>query len=269
RVRLIPNADQVTLACGVPPTYQVGGQAAAPLNCPRNAIFTVTSTAQGWVAGNALLGGPGAPLHLQPQYDGSVSINGTPYRGRFSFVPTDPGKFDVVNEVDVDSYLNSVVSREMLPGWHDEAYSAQAIVARTYAIYEKQTAGADRHWDVYPDTRSQVYGGIPFETAKSRQAVAQTAGVVVAHAQGDDQPRIFKAYFSSCCGGISQSVTDAFAEPWIEPLSDQNVHSACRASTRFQWGPIEVKKDELTKRFVEFGKKRDRPEKMMQAIARI
>jgi stage II sporulation protein D len=269
RVRLLQNQDQVTLACGVPPTYQAGAQAPAMLDSPRNAIFTLTSTARGWQAGNALLGGAGAPLVIQPQHDGSVSINGTPYRGRFAFVPTGPGKFDVVNEVDVDSYLCSVVSREMLPGWHPQAYNAQAIVARTYAIYEKQTAGVDRHWDVYPDTRSQVYGGIPYETAKSRNAVGETAGIVVAHAQGDDQPRIFKAYFSSCCGGISQSATDAFGEPWIEPLSDQNVHAACKASTRFQWGPVEVKKEELTKRFVEFGKKRDRPEKAMQLIARI
>src|SRR5688572_8887724 len=141
RVRLAQSQDQVTLACGVPPTYQVAGQAPAAVNCPRNAIFTLSLGAQGWVAGNALLGGPGAPLVIQPEQDGTVSVNGIPYRGRFTFVPTGPGRFDIVNEVDVDSYLCSVVSREMLPGWHPEAYNAQAIVARTYAIYEKQTAG--------------------------------------------------------------------------------------------------------------------------------
>ena len=269
RVRLEANADQVTLACGVPPTYQAGDQPAAILTSPRNAVFTLSLSQQGWVAGNALLGGPDTELLIRPQHDGSVSVNGVPYRGRFRFRATGPGRFDVINDVDVDSYLCSVVSREMLPNWHDEAYKAQAIVARTYAIYEKQTSGADRHWDVWSDTRSQVYGGIPSETAKSRRAVNDTAGIVVAHVQPDGQPRIFKAYFSSCCGGISQSAHDAFGEPWIEPLSDQNVGAACRASPRFNWGPVEVRKDELTRRFIEFGRRRKRVERNMATVVRI
>jgi peptidoglycan hydrolase-like amidase len=127
--------DQVTLSCGVPPKYQVAGQAAAVLNSPRNAVFPLSLSAQGWTAGNAQLGGVDSELVLLPENDGSVSVNGIPYRGRFRFRPVAPGKFDVINEVDVDSYHSSVVSKEMLPGWHVEAYTAQAIVARTYAIY--------------------------------------------------------------------------------------------------------------------------------------
>jgi stage II sporulation protein D len=269
RVRLHQGVDQVTLACGVPPKYQVANQPPAILNSPRNAVFPISLSPQGWAAGDALLGGADSELVLQPEHDGSVSVNGTPYRGRFRFRPVAPGKFDVINEVDVDSYLSSVVSREMLPGWHDEAYKAQAIVARTYAIYEKETAGSLRHWDVWSDTRSQVYGGIPSETAQSRKTVGETSGVVVAHVQPDGQPRIFKAYFSSCCGGISQSVTDAFGEPWIEPLSDQNVGVSCRASPRFKWGPVEIKKEDLTKRFREFGKRKKRPEQAMATIDHI
>jgi stage II sporulation protein D len=175
----------------------------------------------------------------------------------------------VINDVDVDSYLCSVVSKEMLPGWHEESYKAQAIVARTYAIYEKQTAGADRYWDVFPDTRSQVYGGIPGETAKSRKAVNETAGIVVAAPDANGYPRIFKAYFSSCCGGISQSAADAFGETYIPPLTDQDVHAACRASPRFSWGPIVINKTELTQRFINYGKRRDNPLKNMGPLARI
>src|SRR5205085_8957185 len=127
------------------------------------------------------------------------------YRGKFRFIPVGGTRFDVINELDVDAYLASVVSKEMLVGWHDEAYKAQAVVARTYALDEKQTAGLDRYWDVWPDTKSQMYGGIPGETAKSRAAVTETAGVVVACPDNAGNPKIFKAYFSSCCGGISQA----------------------------------------------------------------
>lgn len=271
RVRLLTAVDTVTLSCTVPPTVQIANGPTTQLNSPRNAVFNLSLSPRGWIAGNATLGGAvGSALHLQPTKEGSVSINGVNYRGHFRLIPVGGGnKFDVVNELDVDAYLASVVSKEMLAGWHPEAYKAQAIVARTYAIYEKQTAGLDRYWDVWPDTRSQVYGGIPAETTKSRDAVAATAGIVVAHNNAQGEPKIFKAYFSSCCGGISQSASDAFGDPYIDPLTDQDVHSACRASTRFNWGPIVIDKAELTKRFIAFGQKRNRPEQNMAPIARI
>jgi stage II sporulation protein D len=268
RVKLHSAVTEVTLACGVPPLYQLSTQQVAqPLNSPANAVITLTLTPNGWMAGNANLGGnAGTTLHMAPTKEGTVSVNNVAYRGRFRFIPVGGGKFDVVNDLDVDSYLASVVSKEMLPGWADEAYKAQAIVARTYALYEKQTAGVDRYWDVYPDTRSQVYGGIPAETAQSRSTVAHTAGIVVAHADPHGNPKIFKAYFSSCCGGISQSASDAFGDAYIPPLTDQNAHSACRASPRFNWGPVEVSKEVLTARFREFGKRRNRAEQNMAAL---
>ena len=89
-------------------------------------------------------------------------------------------------------------------------------------------------------------------------------------AYGDTgRERIFKAYFSSCCGGISQSATDAFGDDYIPPLGDQNVQSLCSASTKFNWGPVVVRKDELTRRFRIFGARRERPEKAMAAVSRI
>src|SRR4029453_17087778 len=97
------------------------------------------------------------------------------------FVPGGNGSFDVVNDVDIDGYLKSVVSKELLRHWHDEAYRAQAIVARTYALYEVAGSEGRGRWDLNDDVRSQVYGGITAESAKSRDAVDATAGVVLAH----------------------------------------------------------------------------------------
>jgi stage II sporulation protein D len=274
RVRLVVAADNVTVMAGVPPLYQLStARSAQLLNSPRNAVFTLSLKNGAWQAGNADLGGatPAGPatLYVHPDRDGSISINGTPYHGRFRFVPVGNNKFDVINDVDLDAYLAAVVAKEMLANWHDEAFRAQAVIARTYALYEKQTAGLGRHWDVWADTRSQVYGGIPGESAKSRLAVADTAGVVVAAPDSLGNPRIFKAYFSSCCGGITQSAADAFGDPYLPALSDQDALAACRASPRFNWGGFEVTKEILTKRFRDFGDRRKRGEKDMETIARV
>jgi stage II sporulation protein D len=271
RVRLLAGADNITLSCGVPPLYQLSNQANSQLlNSPKNAVFTLSLTPQGWMAGNANLGGSlGTTLHLQPDHDGSVSINGVAYRGKFRFIPVGGTKFDVINELDLDSYLAGVIAKEMPDKWHEQAHKAQAIVARTYALYEKNHSGRDRYWDVSPDERSQMYGGIPAETAKSRKAVAETAGIVVAYAAPGQTPQIFKAYFSSCCGGVSQSAAEAFGETYIPPLSDQDVHSACRASPKFNWGPIVIDKSELTRRFRLYGKHGNKPEQNIAMITHV
>jgi stage II sporulation protein D len=105
------------------------------------------------------------------------------------------------------------------------------------------------------------------ESAKSREAVDKTAGVVVAHG-ASGQERIFKAYFSSCCGGVRQSSADAFSETH-PAMIDMNVGALCNASPRFNWGPVVVAKDELTRRFRMWGQRRSRPEGNMARIERI
>ena len=253
RVRLLQDQHLVTLTASRPPSVSLGGASSTPLNLPRNEAVPLRLTSQGWRIGDATFPATGQ-LTVHPEADGSVAINGTPYRGRYRFVPTPQGSFDVVNDVDIDSYLKSVVSKELLWNWHDEAYRAQAIVARTYALYE--SAGDGRgHYDVNDDVRSQVYGGLPAESSKSRSAVDSTAGVVVAHPT-DGGYKIFKTYFSSCCGGITASAADVFNEPDIPPLSARYVGPVCKDSPRFVWGPIVMPKSELTRRFRLWGNAR-------------
>ena len=62
--------------------------------------------------------------------------------------------------------------------WPAEALKAQAVAARTYAITtNKPGAGFDH----YPDTRSQVYGGVAAETPTTDAAVAATRSEVVTY----------------------------------------------------------------------------------------
>ena len=63
----------------------------------------------------------------------------------------------VINHVAIDQYLRGVVPAEMPSSWPAEALKAQAIAARSYALYRiHPTTGT---FDLYDDTRSQVYRG--------------------------------------------------------------------------------------------------------------
>ncbi|HEV2295141.1 MAG TPA: SpoIID/LytB domain-containing protein [Tepidisphaeraceae bacterium] len=266
RVKLLPDQKQITLTASQPPLVRVAAESSPRrLNATPGVPVTLARTDSGWLLDQNAVG-PGE-LTIIPAGDGSVTINGKAYRGRYRFVPTGGGQFDVINDVDIDSYLKSVVPREMFPNWDPQAYKAQAIVARTYALYTARTSGG-QHWDLFPDTRSQVYGGLASESAKAVAAVDETAGVVVAHGPPGKE-KIFKAYFSACCGGVTQSAWDAFGDAYTIPLSERNVGPVCNMAPRFNWGPIIVKKDELTRRFRAWGASKDRPEKNMLPVQTI
>lgn len=266
RVKLLAAQDQVLLSAAETPTIQARPNG-APQRVPLPAgNVPVILAADGWRVGNVPFGT--GELLILPASDGSVQVNGQAYRGMYRCVPVGEGKFDLINDLDVDSYLKGVLAAEMYARWDLNAYKAQAIVARTYALYEARTGGAGKPFDLFADTRSQVYRGIASETEKSRQAVDETAGIVVAYG-APGQERIFKAYFSSCCGGITQSAYDAFGDPYIEPLTEQNVGAMCNQSPKFNWGPVAIRKDELTRRIKTWGVRKNRDIKDMATLDRI
>ena len=220
----------------------------------------------GWKIGSAQLAA--GELTIEPDSDAGVAVAGQFYRGTFHLIPVSATTFDVVNHVDIDSYIKGVLTREMRREFLPEAYEAQAIVSRTYALYEWKFAPHGRSWDLYADTRSQMYGGVAAETDKSRDATDRTRRRVVASGPAG-QERIFKAYFSACCGGAGQSAAQAFGDPAAEALSDRAVGNRCAESPRFNWGPVIIPKDVLTRRLREFGLAHGRSEKDMAALAGI
>jgi stage II sporulation protein D len=268
RVRLLAASESVTLRATATPTVKTASESRPlRLNIAPGSAATLALTKAGWTIGGVKVPGQGE-LSLWQSQEGSVSIGERAYRGCFRFIPTGDNTFDLVNDVDIDSYLKGVLARELFRTWNEETYRAQAIVARTYALYQARTADPSRHFDLYSDQRSQVYGGIQDESGKSRRAVEDTAGIVVAYGP-PGQERIFKTYFSACCGGITQSAADAFGEAYVVPLSDQDVQGLCRQAPRFNWGPVEISKAELTRRLRLYGQRRDRGERSMAELSRL
>ncbi len=100
--------------------------------------------------------------------------------------------------------------------WPLAALEAQAIASRTYAL----TADAGgRRFNVYSDTRSQVYLGKAAETARTNAAVAATAGQIVAL-----QRQASATYFFASSGGQTENIEDSFLgsapEPWLRGVAD-------------------------------------------------
>jgi stage II sporulation protein D len=114
------------------------------------------------------------------------------YRGALRYVFK-----NTVNRLSLESYLKGVVPTEMPASWRADALESQAVAARSYAARE-MVDNPNRSYHVYDDTRSQVYGGMGVEVAKSNDAVAATAGKVLYYA---GKPALTQ--FSSSNGGWS------------------------------------------------------------------
>jgi SpoIID/LytB domain protein len=122
-----------------------------------------------------------------------------------------------VVKLPIERYVRGVVSAEMPSSWPMAALEAQAIASRTYAL--TSDAGGSR-FNVYSDTRSQMYLGVAAETAATNAAVAATAGQVVTYA---GKPAA--TYFFSSSGGMTENIEDSFIgstpEPWLRGVTDQ------------------------------------------------
>jgi stage II sporulation protein D len=170
------------------------------------------------------------------------------YRGRIQIVSLPNGKFVAVNVLPIDAYLAGVLPKEILNSWSPEVFRAQAIAARTFALFQMLTDGKDKQWDVSNDVSSQMYGGIAGETAKSRAAVNATAGQVLT-ASLNGQTGIFCARYSACTGGATQDPFDAWGDPSLYPLAARKIGNVenISPSAHFFWPTMIVDKTDLSR----------------------
>ncbi len=148
---------------------------------------------------------------------GPLSLAGLgAYRGSLEFRPDGSGGVSTVNTVGLDDYVRGVIAAEMPSSWSPEALKAQAVAARTYAI---TTDVAGTFYNLYPDTRSQMYRGVSAETPATDAAVAATAGQIVTY---NGAPAT--TYFFASSGGHTEDIEDAWpgasAAPWLRGVDD-------------------------------------------------
>jgi stage II sporulation protein D len=183
----------------------------------------------------------------QPGPDGaSFTFEGRSYRG--SFV-RDGGQ--IVNVVDLEQYLYSVVPHEMSSRWAPAALQAQSICARTYVL---QRSDPRRAYDLVPSELNQVYEGILGESPAGIAAVDATAGQVLTFAGESAQ-----IAYSSSCGGHTEASADAWGGVPIAYLNGV-VCTWCAPSPNYRWTDS-VGFDDISARFgaqlAPFGSLRD------------
>lgn len=183
--------------------------------------FAATPSSRGVALGNW----QSDRLIIEPSGDGLVWINGGWYRGRTEIVRQGQ-QIIAVNRVDLEEYLYSVVGSEAIPSWPQEALRAQAVAARTYALYQRSKS-TNSLYDLDTTTDTQVYKGLSREYVTTHEAVKATAGQVITY---NGKPIL--AAFHSSSGGHTENVEDVWSSPlpYLRGVVDYD-----QSAPVFQW----------------------------------
>lgn len=151
-----------------------------------------------------------SPIFLETSNPQSyLTIDGIRFRGKFKIYSQD-SELNLIEYVDLERYLWGVLAPEMGPAWPFEALKAQAVAARTYALFH---INKNSDYDLTATTRHQLYTGFEKVSPQIISAVNETRGEVLVY-----KGRIFPAYYHANSGGHTTNPTAVWELEKISPL---------------------------------------------------
>ena len=176
-----------------------------------------------------------------------LTLDGRPYRGTL-VVRRSGATVSVVNSLELDDYVRGVVPSESPARWPIAELEAQAVAARSYALVERNPSA---RYDLVPDARNQVYGGMAAERPRSNEAVEKTEGQILTY-----DGEVARTYYSSSSGGRTESAQDAWPGsapiPYLRSVPDP----WDKYSPDHDWGPYVYSTAQLAARLGLAGRRR-------------
>ena len=169
-------------------------------------------------------------ISVKVGHDGNVYVNGRRFRGFIEVIKKENGKLMVINHLPLDGYLYGVLYHEVSHRWPMEVLKAQAITARTFALYQVRQSKS-QPYDLRNDIYSQVYGGKTSEKWSTTAAVDKTRGQVLTY-----KSDIFPTYYHATCGGYTEDAANLWNVN-LAPLKGVPC-PFCSDSPHYRWTKI-------------------------------
>ena len=166
-------------------------------------------------------------VRIQPSKSPAIYLNGRKFRGAVDIIRQSNKTLLAVNHLDVEDYIRGVLYHEVAAWWPMEALKAQAIVSRTFALYQSKV-NASKDYDLVSTVYSQVYGGRTSERGRTSKAVRLSRDEVLTY-----KNKIFPTFYHATCAGH----TEKAANLWkinLPPLRGRQCQF-CRRSPHFKW----------------------------------
>ncbi len=155
---------------------------------------------------------------------GDLLVMGTRYTGNIDIWKGKNGLY-IINELPMETYVKDVVAAEVSADWDMEALKAQAVISRTYALFQKRMNGGGLY-HIASSVLDQVYkGNSPDERISA--AVEQTKGEILTY---NGKP--IQAFYHSTSNGCTENPEEVFGKsyPYL-----RSVESNCDISPYSVW----------------------------------
>lgn len=159
--------------------------------------------------------------------DSNIYVEARRFRGDIEIIRKDAGSLMVINYIPLDEYLYGVLYHEVSHRWPIEALKAQAVAARTFALYQARQ-NKPQPYDLRSDIYSQVYGGRQSEKWSTTRAVNLTKGMVLSY-----KSDIIPAYYHATCAGHTEDASNLWNID-MPPLKGVPC-DFCKGSPHYKW----------------------------------
>ena len=160
--------------------------------------------------------------------DGFLWYNNNEYEGYFLINLTN-NYVELINVLDLEDYVCSVLNSESWPGWPLEINRAFAIACRSYVLHKMMNTSSKKMYHIKNTNIHQTYNGT-HTSERLREAVNDTKGLVLTH---NDKP--IEAMFDCCCGGIIPAHIDGVDFQKAPYLARKQLCTFCKTSKIFGW----------------------------------
>jgi stage II sporulation protein D len=170
---------------------------------------------------------------LRADAAGTIQVEGVGvYRGAIVALPSGPA-LNLVNVLGVDAYTRGSLPAEVPPEWPLATLRAFAVAQRSIAL---STDVGGEGYDLYPDTRTQVYEGVRVESERTDRAVRMTRGQVATYGGEIAQT----TYFSSSGGRTESGFLGAPEAPYLRSVADPYDYYAPQHRWTFRFTQAEM-----------------------------
>jgi stage II sporulation protein D len=144
-----------------------------------------------------------------------IKVDNRTYRGKIRLIIIEDFKLLTINYVELENYLYGVVPNEIPSSWGMEALKAQALAARTYAVYNIKPR---QIYDMEDNQNSQVYMGYDYEKSSTNRAVDETRGQMIYY-----DGKLIEAFYHSTSGGSTENSENVWYEavPYLRGVPDE------------------------------------------------
>ena len=172
---------------------------------------------------------------------GAIEYEGNKYLGSFILFQDKKQQY-LINSLDIDDYLLSVIKHEGWPGWPIEMNKVLAIACRTYLIWQVlQAQKLDRPYHIENGIKHQTYKGY-HPCPKLKQAIDETKDLFVAY---DGKPAL--TMYDACCGGIVPGNIDDPDYKRVSYLARMYPCTFCKSYKVYHWS-LDFSGDEIVKK---------------------